>query len=151
VLVDARTLGFRDVVDPATGAVIYPAEAFLYGGRAFLVLPPGVAGYGTKYGNPAHQFGLAMAYDMKNGLGFTASATHQSATYSGRLQLIHLPAVTTANAGVSYAFSSWSLKLDVLNLTDEHYFRARTGDTLGDAMLSPMAGRRYQFTARLSF
>ncbi len=84
-----------------------------------------------------------MAYEMKNGLGFTLSATHQSSAYSGRLQLIRLPAVTTANAGVSYAFSSWSLKLDVLNLTDEHYFRARTGDTLGDAMLSPMAGRRY--------
>ncbi len=40
VLVDARTLGFRDVVDPVTGAVIYPAEAFLYGGRAFLVCRP---------------------------------------------------------------------------------------------------------------
>lgn len=151
ILVDARTLGFRDVVDPATGAVIYPAEAFLYGGRAFLVLPPGLTEYGTKYGNPATQLGAALAYELDSGLGFTASATYQSSTYSGRLQLIDLPAVTTANAGVSYALSNWSLKLDVMNLTDERYFRARTGDTLGDAMLSPMAERRYQFTARITF
>ena len=31
---DGRMLGFQDVVDPATGEVIYPAEAFIYGGKA---------------------------------------------------------------------------------------------------------------------
>ena len=36
-LVDARTLGFQDVLD-SSGNVIYPAEAFLYGGRARLIL-----------------------------------------------------------------------------------------------------------------
>lgn len=151
ILVDARTLGFQDVVDPATGAVIYPAEAFLYGGRAFLTLPAGLPEYTEKFGNPSTQVGLTAAYQMKNGLGFTLSANHLSSTYSGRLQLIELPAATTANLGVSYDVASWHLKFDVFNLTDERYFRARTGDTLADALVSVMPDRRYQFTARMSF
>jgi iron complex outermembrane recepter protein len=151
ILVDARTLGFQDVVDPVTGAVIYPAEAFLYGGRAFLTLPAGLSEYTEKQGNPATQLGLTAAYQMKNGLGFTLSANHLSSTKSGRLQLLELPEATTANLGITYNLASWHLKFDVFNLTDERYFRARTGDTLSDAMVSVVPDRRYQFTARLSF
>ncbi len=36
--VSGRDLGFQDIVDPATGQVLFPAEAFLYGGRPQLVL-----------------------------------------------------------------------------------------------------------------
>src|SRR5690606_40923302 len=38
IMVDARALGFKDVVD-SEGNVVYPAEALLYGGRSFLDLP----------------------------------------------------------------------------------------------------------------
>lgn len=151
VLVDARTLGFQDVVDPATGKVIYPAEAFLYGGRAFLVLPGGLPQYTEKHGNPNTQLGLSGAYQMSNGLGFTVSANHLSATHSGRLQLVELPEVTTVNLGLTYDIANWDLKLDVFNLTNEHYFRARTGDTLSDALVSAMPDRRWQVTVRTSF
>ncbi len=47
LLVDARTLGYQDVLD-ANGNVIYPAEAFLYGGRARIVLPDDMSEFDTK-------------------------------------------------------------------------------------------------------
>lgn len=151
ILIDARTLGFRDVVDPTTGAVIFPAEAFLYGGRAFLVLPAGMSQYTEKRGSPSTQLGLTAAYQMENGLGFTLSANHLEKTYSGRLQLIELPETTTLNVGLHYDVANWELKFDVFNATNEIYFRARTGDTLGDALVSVMPDRRYQLTVRTSF
>ena len=63
IMVDARTLGFSDVVD-AEGNVIYPAEAFLYGGRSFLVLPPGLSEYSIKQGNPETQVGIIAEYQL---------------------------------------------------------------------------------------
>jgi iron complex outermembrane receptor protein len=151
ILVDARTLGFQDVVDPVTGAVIYPAEAFLYGGRAFLTLPAGVPQYTEKQGNPNTQLGLTGAYQLENGLGFTLSANRLSAIHSGRLQLIELPETTTLNVGLTYDIANWDFKLDVFNATNERYFRARTGDTLSDALVSAMADRRWQLTVRTNF
>jgi outer membrane receptor protein involved in Fe transport len=43
------------------------------------------------------------------------------------------------------------VKYDVLNLLDERYFRPRTGDTLGDPLVSAMPGRRWQVTLRMRF
>jgi outer membrane receptor protein involved in Fe transport len=39
--------------------------------------------------------------------------------------------------------------LDVNNFTDERYYRARTGDTLGDVIAQAMPGRTWQITTRL--
>jgi iron complex outermembrane receptor protein len=151
ILVDARTLGFQDVVDPATGAVIFPAEAFLYGGRAFINLPAGVAKYKEKQGNPTTQLGLTANYRMDNGLGFTLSSNYLSSVPSGRLQLVELPSTVLVNAGVTWDVSRWDFKLDIFNAFDERYFRARTGDTLADALVSAMPGRRWQLTVRTEF
>ncbi len=84
LLVDARTLGFQDVLD-AKGNVIYPAEAFLYGGRSRIVLPDNAPGFETKQGNPETQFGLSAHYRFHMGLGFTFSGNYSSSTCSGRL------------------------------------------------------------------
>ena len=70
LLVDARTLGFEDVRD-AAGNVIYPAEAFMYGGRTRIVLPADMPEFATKQGNPRTQFGLSTQYQLRNGLGVT--------------------------------------------------------------------------------
>jgi len=150
MMVDARALGFRDVVD-ADGNVIYPAEALLYGGRSFLVLPDGLDEYARKQGNPESQQGFLFRYELDSGLGFTLSGNHFSSTYSGRLKLVELPAADVINAGVYLNRGAWQLKLDVWNLLDERYFRARTGDTLGDMLVSTMPGRRWQASVRLRF
>jgi hypothetical protein len=150
-LVDARTLGFQDVINPATGAVIYPAEAFIYGGRAQLALPNNMAGYNTKTGSPEFQAGLTAGHTLKNGLGLTVSGTYLSSVDSGRLGLIRIPSSIITNASLFYSFAAWDLKLDVFNLTDERYFKARTGDTSGDYYIQAMAGRRWQATMRYRF
>ncbi|HEX5048818.1 MAG TPA: hypothetical protein VFX89_17020, partial [Gammaproteobacteria bacterium] len=149
-LVDARVLGFKDVLD-ADGNVIFPAEAFLYGGRSFLVMPNDMPGFDTKRGNPETQFGLSANYQFGNGIGLTFSSNHFSSVYTGRLMLVELPATTTVDAGVFVDFGRFHVKVDALNLTDERYFRARVGDTLSDALASAMPGRRWQATIRASF
>jgi outer membrane receptor protein involved in Fe transport len=130
---------------------VYPAEAFLYGGRAFLVLPPGLKEYRTRQGNPETQFGLNATYQLDNGLGFTLSANRFSKVHSGRLQLVELPETEVVNLGVFWEQDNWRVKLDVFNATDERYFRARSGDTLGDALVSAMPERRWQLTLTSDF
>jgi len=150
ILVDARTLGFQDVLD-ADGNIIYPAEAFLYGGRAFLVLPNNIQDYEIKQGNPKNQFGINANYRLDNGVGFSLSGNYFSSVYSGRLKLVKLPAVETLNLGVFYDKDFWTLKLDVRNVFDKQYFRARTGDTLGETLVQAMPGRTMLATLKIDF
>lgn len=151
ILVDARTLGFKDVIDPATGAVIYPAEAFLYGGRSRVTLPDGIEAYTYKSGNPPTQAAVTTGYTFRNGLGFTYSTNYFSEVNTGRLGIVRLPAEYIHNAGLFWSNKSWMLKLDTFNFTDERYFKARTGDTLGDALAQAMPGFRWQFSMKYSY
>jgi iron complex outermembrane receptor protein len=150
ILVDARALGFRDVVD-GSGNVIYPAEAFLYGGRAFLTLPSGVGAYEEKQGNPNIQVGLNTTYQLTNGLGFTLSSSYVSSVHSGRLKLVELPEAYVVDAGIFLQLEDWRVKLDVGNVLNERYFRARTGDTLGDTHVQAMPERHWQMAVRYVF
>ena len=150
LLVDARTLGFQDVLD-AKGNVIYPAEAFLYGGRTRIVLPDNVPGFETKQGNPETQFGMSAHYRFHMGLGLTFSGNYFSSTCSGRLCAVKLPSATVLNAGAFWERDPWSVKLDALNFTNERWFRARSGDALGDPLAQAMPDRHWQLTLRFTF
>ncbi|MCD8482234.1 MAG: TonB-dependent receptor [Verrucomicrobia bacterium] len=150
LLVDARTLGFQDVVD-ANGNVVFPAEAFLYGGRSFLVLPPEMDDFKKKSGIPDLQVGFSAGYDFDSGFSLTLSGNHFSKTETGRLGLVTLPSYTFFNASASYKISSWSFKFDVFNIGDKKHFKPRTGETLGDVLAQAMPGRRMQFTVRYDF
>lgn len=150
ILVDARTLGFKDVKDDS-GRVIYPAEAFLYGGRSFLVLPPGMSEYEEKQGSPNTQLGMNLNYQLGKHFGITFSGNYFSSTYSGRLKLTRLPQAYVFNTGASADFGAVHLQLDIANLFDRTWFRARTGDTLGDVLAQAMPDRRVQFTAKYRF
>jgi outer membrane receptor protein involved in Fe transport len=55
------------------------------------------------------------------------------------------------NGGLFYDVGRWNFKLDSTNLTDERYFRARTGDTLGNVLAQAMPDRRWQFTVKAKF
>jgi outer membrane receptor protein involved in Fe transport len=150
ILVDARAIGFQNVTDPS-GHVIYPADAFLYGGRAYLQLPNNMPQYATKQGNPPTQLGFAGSYASPYGLGLTLSGNYFSSTCSGRLCLVRLPSADVLNTGVFWDVRPWSAKLDVFNVTNARYFRARTGDTLGDVLAQAMPGRHWQLTVKVSF
>jgi len=150
ILVDARTLGFRDVTDKE-GRVVYPAEAFLYGGRSFLELPDGVPGFETKQGNPEHQWGLSAHYQFDNGLGVLFSSNYFSEVYSGRLKQVELPQATVHNIGFFWDTGAWHLKIDWTNILNERYFRSRTGDNLGETLVSAMPGRQWLATMKVHF
>ena len=149
--IDARTLGFRDVVDPATGEVIYPAEAFLYGGRAFVIMPGALNNkYGRITGNPEHQYGMTGSYKLHNGLGFNCNLNWISETATSRLQSVILPEALLVSAGVTYENKNWNLRLTGSNLTNETWFRARNGYTSPD-VVNPQPTRYWGFTARYNF
>lgn len=150
MLVDARTLGFKDVVD-AAGNVIYPAEAFLYGGRSRLILPAGMKEYEKKQGNPPIQMGLNLDYQTTSGYGMTVSGNYFSSTYSGRLKLVKLPEAYVWNVGLYRNVGPWELKVDSANVFNRRWFRARTGDNLGDALGQVMPDRKINFTAKVKF
>jgi iron complex outermembrane recepter protein len=142
ILVDARTLGFVDIQDDA-GNIVFPAEAFLYGGRSFLVLPAGMADFGIKQGTPERQYGLLLQWQMTPLLGFTLSSNHFSGMYSGRLQQVRLPSSDIINAGLSLDRGNWHFRFDLNNLFNERYFRPRTGENLGETLISTMPGRNW--------
>ena len=150
LLVDARTLGFEDIRD-AAGNVIYPAEAFLYGGRSRIVLPADMPEFATKQGNPRTQIGLSTQYQLRNGLGMTLSGNYFSSVCSGRLCAVELPAARVIDVGLFWDARDWHFKLDVLNALDERYYRARTGDALGDALAQAMPARHWQLTLKRTF
>lgn len=151
ILIDARSLGFQDVLDPETGAVIYPAEAFLYGGRAFLMLPPGVDAFRERQGNPNTQLGFSVHTQLAGELGITFGGNYFSSVHAGRLQRIELPDAYVFNAGLQWGHRPWQLRLDAFNLFEERYFRARNGDTLADITASALPERRWQFTVSRDF
>jgi iron complex outermembrane receptor protein len=148
ILVDARTLGFQDVKD-AAGRVIFPAEAFLYGGRSFLQLPDGNGAYNEKQGNPRVQFGLSAQFQLNRRIGFTLSGNYFSSVHSGRLRQVHLPSSHVVDAGVFIDKGRWHLKLDLNNVFDKRYFRPRTGDNLGETLISAMPGRTWMAAFRV--
>jgi iron complex outermembrane recepter protein len=150
ILVDASTVGFRDVVD-GNGNVIYPADAFLYGGRVRLLLPDNLPRYRRKQGNPDSQAGFNLVYRFGGPLGLTFKGNYLSSTCTGRLCLVRLPASTVFDAGAFWESPRWEVRLSVFNLADQNHYRARTGDTLGDVLVQSMPGRRWQGTLRYKF
>ncbi|MFT4046273.1 MAG: TonB-dependent receptor plug domain-containing protein [Solimonas sp.] len=151
MMIDARALGFQDVVDAQTGAVVYPAEAFLYGGQALVVLPDNVAAYRYKQGSPSTQLGLNLAHSFTNGFGLSSGAQYLSRTYAGRLKLIELPSSFVIDAGVFWERGPLRLKLDVFNLTRERYFRGRNTESYTDYPVTPMPERHLQTSMRFDF
>ncbi len=150
-LVDGRFLGFQDVLDPVSGEVLFPAEAFLYGGRANIVVPDNMKDYEVRPTQPEYQYGANMSYMFKNGFGFTLSGNYTSDVCGGRVCMVKLPSITTGNVGVFTTLGNWELKFDVNNVTNEEYFRPRQYNTSSDMLYTAMPLRRYSFTAKMNF
>ncbi|MEJ1963200.1 MAG: TonB-dependent receptor [Gammaproteobacteria bacterium] len=149
-LIDARFMGFMDVKDSA-GNVIYPAEAFLYGGRASIQIPDNLPQYLYKPANPEYQLGLNISYDLPSGFGVTLGTNYNSDVCAARLCVVKMPSVTTLNAGVHAKFRDWDVKLDVTNLTDEYAYRPRQYNGSAGELITAMPLARYNLTTRFNF
>jgi len=148
--VSARDLGFQDIKDPVTGAVLFPAEAFLYGGRPQLVMPTGSNAFKDRTGDPKTQLGLNMSYQLSNGIGFLVGAQHFSSAWADRIKTVRLPDATPVDAAITFDRDTWHFKLNGYNVTNERYFRANLGDGNGK-LISAMPSARWEFTLRKDF
>jgi len=149
-LIDGRFMGFQDIKD-AAGNVIFPAEAFLYGGRASIQIPDNLPQYLMKPSNPEYQVGLNISYDAPFGIGMTMSANYNSDVCAARLCVVKMPAVTILNAGLRKTFRSWEVKLDATNLTNEYAYRPRQYNGSAGELITAMPLARYNLTARFNF
>lgn len=141
-------LGFADVKD-ASGNVIFPAEAFSWGGQNTVNVPVGVELETPGY--PNLQLGSSANYAFKSGLSFGTSMNYNTKVQSGFAQKLILPAYALWNANVGYKFNGWSMKVDVMNLFDKRYFKSRIGGGSGDALISVGVPRRFQYTVSKTF
>lgn len=135
-------MGFADVKD-ASGNVIFPAEAFVWGGQASVTIP---AGELRETNIPNTQFGLSSSYTFNWGLTLGFSGVYASSVDSGPAKKMVFPNYTVWNASVGYVLRGWKVKLDLQNLTDELYFRPRN-----DEQNSPALPRRIQVTLARNF
>jgi iron complex outermembrane receptor protein len=148
--ITARQAGFQDVRD-ATGNVIYPAEAFFYGGRVNVTLPASLADqYKDRTGTPNTQLGYTGTYQIGKGFGILANGQYFSATWSDRLKTIRAPSATIWNAGITWDQGDWHVKLNGYNIFDKRYFRARSSDT-GLGVISAMPTARWEMTLKVDF
>lgn len=148
--VDGRQVGFQDIVDPLTGAVLYPAEAFLYGGRSTTALPAGTTQYQDRVGNPETQASIQGTYQIGRGFGVLLSANWFSEVWANRQKTIELPSAYVFNAGATYDRGKLHFKFNAYNFTDEVYFRPASGDTNGQ-LVSVMPGQRWEASLKVDF
>jgi hypothetical protein len=147
----ARQAGFKDVLEPTTGKVIYPAEAFFYGGRVQVVLPAAIAAqYMDRTGLPGRQLGLTSNYVIGHGFGLLLNGQYFSANWADRLKTIRLPEAYVWNGGATWDSGAWHLKFNGYNVLDRRYFRGRLGDT-GLGVVSAMPTARWEFTVKVDF
>lgn len=149
-LISASALGFMDVLN-ADGSVLFPAEAFLYGGRASIVIPAGMEQYKVRPSNPEYQYGFNGSFESKSKFGINFSINYTSDVCSARLCLTEIPAVTIYNAGLHQGIGNWDFKVDVTNLTNESYYRPRQLNGSAEMLLTAMPTRRTNVTAKYSF
>ena len=149
-LVDARTLGFQDVLDAMAISSI-PLKRFSTVAAAAsscrMTSPVIAASKGHRKPKPV----WSIAQQLPLGFGWTMSGNYLSKTCTGRLCTVVLPSSTVLNLGLLWGTQDIQCKLDVFNITNERYFRARTGDTLGNVLAQIMPDRQWQLTLNLKF
>lgn len=146
-----RQLGFQDVYDPDTGELLYPAEAFLYGGRYSVAIPPELRGQYMDYnGKPSVQLGLNGNYQFTQHFSANIGVQYYSAVTIGRIGMLRVPSNTQINAGIAWSTPSWHIQLSGANLTDEEYYKGRNGDSQAQ-LVTAMPGRTWQLTIKRDF
>lgn len=148
--VDGRQVGFQDVFDPVTGELLYPAEAFLYGGRSTTAVPAGSTQYQDRVGNPEKQASIQGTYQIGRGFGVLLSGNYFSEVYANRQKTILLPSAVVFNAGFTYDRGKLHFKFNGYNFTDETYYRPASGDTNGQ-LVSVMPGQRWEASLKVDF
>lgn len=115
ISVDARSLGFPDVVDSA-GNVIIPAEAFGWGGRLSTTIPDSEPDYREVEGIPDRVANLTIIYTPTKNWVFQTTLYHQGTFATDRLHAIHVDSATTMDGMIGYRTKKWEVSLNITNL-----------------------------------
>lgn len=118
ISVDARTLGYPDVVD-ANGKILIPAEAFGWGGRLYTAIPDSELDYREVEGIPDRVGNVTVIYTPTKNWVFQATAYHQGTYATDRMHTIAVPAATTLDALVGYRAKKWEVTLNVTNVLNK--------------------------------
>jgi hypothetical protein len=145
--VNGRELGLQDIIGP--NGEVYPAEAFLYGGRTQLVLTDPNNIYDDVPGLPNWQGAFNATYQLPLGFGINAGAQYLSKSWANRIKTVTLPQVTLYDAGVTFDHGNMHLRGSMFNITDERYFQM--GQTTNANLLTVMPGRRWQLQLKMEF
>ena len=146
--VSGRDIGFQDIVDPVSGAV-YPAEAFLYGGRTSLQLTDPNNVYDDVPGLPNWQAAFYATYQLKHGFGLTGGSQYLSQSWANRIKTVKLPQALLFDLGATYDHHNLHLRLSGFNIGDTRYFQSGTATNAN--LLTVMPGRRWQFQLKVDF
>jgi len=101
-------------------------------------------------GLPKHQFNALVAYTFDNGFGAALNGTLQSEINNNWAGTVVIPWQFQLNASVFYTIQKWSLRLSVLNFTDEWNWAPNYG-TYGNESIIAEPGIRGEFTVTRRF
>ena len=96
-----------------------------------------IAGPATKAGVPETSYSLVAQYSFLEKWAITGSYFHADETPSGYTASVILPSYDLLNAGISYKEESWTLGLNLKNITDEKYYRSNFPNLFGSSVVLP--------------
>jgi iron complex outermembrane receptor protein len=115
ISVDARSLGYPDVVD-STGKVVIPAEAMGWGGRLYTVIPDSEPDYREVEGIPDRILNFTAIYTPTAHWVFQGTVYHQGTMATDRLHTIHVPAASTIDGLIGYRTKKWEVNVNIVNI-----------------------------------
>ncbi|HYD83104.1 MAG TPA: TonB-dependent receptor, partial [Opitutus sp.] len=90
------------------------------------------------------------SYSLENGLTFSANAVVTGEMNNNTAGTLVIPTQFTIDASVSYKFDKWSLRAQVLNVTDEENW-SPPNSVYGNGSILALPGTQLQVTAKYSF
>jgi iron complex outermembrane receptor protein len=151
-LVTASYLGFQDVLDPATGTVLFPADAFLFGGNPQVRVNTNDPKY-SKFGQyPDTVVGAFFGYNFDNGFGFSWNSTYVSDVSASSVvpDLLILPSSFSHAAALYWNSENWRVALNIRNVTDELMWTPNSG-SFGGTLLQTGLPRNYELALTRRF
>lgn len=147
VSIDGRSAGYPDVVDPVTGKVLIPAEAFVWGGRLQTAIPDSEKRYRKVEAIPATVSNLTATYTWDNGYFLQTTILHQGPQFVDRLQTLRIPQGTTADLSFGIRTKKWELFANVVNFTDKKLYTKGVTERL----IAPKFRRNFDVTFTRKF
>ena len=146
----ANYVGFQDLTD-ASGKVIVPANAFIWGGNVAVIIPP-TDFYREQGQYPDHILTLFLNHNWDSGFGVTWNTTFASAVAaSGDLpDLLNLPGYYLHTASAYWQSKSWRISFTCRNVIDEEYWVPNSGSA-GGALLQAGLPRNYELSIAKKF